>query len=392
MKRKLGRGIEFAIFVLLVAILAGQVLGQPLAVGFVRTHSMEPTLEAGDGFVAVPPQLVGDIDEGTVVTFEAVRLHGGGLTTHRIAEKTRDGYVTRGDANVLTDQQGIEPPVSRDRIVAVALQVNGNVVVIPHLGSVTEASQQLFAAAGNRLGFGGSPRELATILLSMVTAAYLLDRLVAGSEDDETSRTSSRDLGYDAVRLVGLGVVVVVLVATLSMASTSGTTTVRIDSVTESGAADGGIVAGTTRRVPVKLSNPGVVPTVAVLDSPASETSLTRDTVVVGPREQVRVNVSVTAPTEPGRYEYAVVRHNYIGVLPAPVLRAVSRIHPVLGIVAVDAFVAIVLLVSGRLLLGGGRFRRHGGHQLPVRTVLRRGLRRLYRRRRSAARDDVDEL
>jgi len=65
-----------------IAMLVGQQLGQPILLGFVVTGSMSPTLEPGDGFVAVPPAIAGDIEEGDVVTFDARELEGGGLTTH----------------------------------------------------------------------------------------------------------------------------------------------------------------------------------------------------------------------------------------------------------------------------------------------------------------------
>ncbi|RLM60020.1 S26 family signal peptidase, partial [Halorubrum sp. Atlit-26R] len=55
-------------------MLVGQQLGQPIVLGFVLTGSMnaEPAnMAPGDGFVAVPPSIAGDIEEGDVVTFEA---------------------------------------------------------------------------------------------------------------------------------------------------------------------------------------------------------------------------------------------------------------------------------------------------------------------------------
>ena len=40
--------------IIVLALLLGQLLGQPILLGFVSTGSMEPTMNAGDGFVAVP--------------------------------------------------------------------------------------------------------------------------------------------------------------------------------------------------------------------------------------------------------------------------------------------------------------------------------------------------
>jgi len=135
-----------------VAMLVGQQLGQPVLLGFVVTGSMAPTLEPGDGFVAVPPAFAGEIEEGDVVTFDARELEGGGLTTHRVVGETEEGYVTRGDANPFTDQDGPEPPVQDAQIVAVAWQLDDEVVTIPRLGTVAMALQGLVGALVGLLG------------------------------------------------------------------------------------------------------------------------------------------------------------------------------------------------------------------------------------------------
>jgi len=111
----------------LLALIAGNLLGTPVVLSFVETGSMEPTIQTGDGFVVLPPAVTGDVSAGDVVVFDARELEGGGLTTHRIVNETDDGYITQGDANPFTDQDDSEPPVSDDQIVAVAWQPNGQV-------------------------------------------------------------------------------------------------------------------------------------------------------------------------------------------------------------------------------------------------------------------------
>ena len=97
---KLRRLVTSTVTVLLVGMILvmviGQLLGQPLLFGFVTTGSMEPALSPGDGFIAVPPMLAGEPTPGDVVVYEAETIQGGGLTTHRIVGETEQGYVTRG--------------------------------------------------------------------------------------------------------------------------------------------------------------------------------------------------------------------------------------------------------------------------------------------------------
>ncbi|WP_394352913.1 signal peptidase I [Natronococcus sp. JC468] len=119
----------------LLAIVAGHVLGVPIGLSYVETGSMEPTIETGDGFVAVPSAVAGPIEEGDVIVFDAREIEGGGLTTHRVVETTDQGYVTQGDANPFPDQDSGEPVVTDGQVAATALQINGEVVTIPQLGT-----------------------------------------------------------------------------------------------------------------------------------------------------------------------------------------------------------------------------------------------------------------
>ena len=141
LRSTVGSGVIAMLVVVVLAMLVGQQIGQPILLGFVVTGSMSPTLEPGDGFIAVPPSLADEVEQGDVVTFNARQLQGGGLTTHRIVGETEEGYITRGDANPFTDQDSNEPPVQESQIKAVALQLGGDVVAIPNLGTAAIALQ-----------------------------------------------------------------------------------------------------------------------------------------------------------------------------------------------------------------------------------------------------------
>jgi len=371
--------LQAAVALFVVAIVAGQMLGYPVLLGFVETGSMQPTLEPNDGFVAIPTPLAGPIEEGDVVTFRAEEIQGGGLTTHRVVGERDGGYVTRGDHNPFTDQQGGEPPVPRDEVLAVALQVGGEVVVLPDVGVAVAATRSVFGAVGDALGLDGGPTQLATVLFATLAGAFLLDELLATPEDARPERRSAnREAGYDAGRLLLAGVALVLLVATLSMTLPSGVEAVTYDSVEPERSSGGGIPAGGERAVPLEFSNGGYVPTVVFLDTPDGA-PLTSEALVLGPRERASVNVTVSAPSDPGRYEQRVVQRRYVGVLPVSVLRALNAVHPWLAVAAVDAFVGSVLFVAGRFLLGRGRLRLRGGRPDPVELSVRRALRRLYR-------------
>lgn len=136
-----------AVAVLVVAFVLLSSLGQIAPLSYVNSGSMSPTLSTGDGFVAVPAPVADDPEPGDVVVYRSQQIESGGLVTHRVVGETDDGYVTKGDANPVTDQQAGEPPVTRDRIVAQALTVNGEVVALPGLGSVSMWLRSLVRAS-----------------------------------------------------------------------------------------------------------------------------------------------------------------------------------------------------------------------------------------------------
>lgn len=126
-----------ATVVVLVCFLLVGTLGQIAPISYVNSASMSPTLATGDGFVAVPTSVADRPEPGDVIVYRSETIEAGGLVTHRIVGETEDGFVTRGDANPVTDQQAGEPPVSRDRIVAHALAVDGRVVALPNVGTAS---------------------------------------------------------------------------------------------------------------------------------------------------------------------------------------------------------------------------------------------------------------
>jgi len=138
-------------------------------------------LSPGDGFIAIPAPIAGGIGVGDVVTFDAQEIEGGGLTTHRVVEETERGYVTRGDNNPFTDQDGGEPVVQEADIVAKALTVGGGVVVIPHLGTVAMGFQSALDSVQTWLAVTFGVRSLqgtqglAYIFFGLSAVAYAVD-------------------------------------------------------------------------------------------------------------------------------------------------------------------------------------------------------------------------
>ena len=360
---------EAVAVVVIVSLVVGQALGQPMLLGYVATDSMEPTIEAGDGFVAVPTALAGDAEEGDVVVFEARTLHGGGLTTHRVVGETPEGYVTRGDANPFTDQDADEPPVGDAQVRAKALQVGGSVVTIPHLGTAVMAIQGTVATVAGPIAGAGVGGVLVTVGLLLFALAG-----VTGQQERVTSRTRRRPGVIDRRVLFGLLLLVVVVPATAAMVVPSGVTEYGVvvgDRADEDPLA---VEPGESATVTYEVRNDGAVPAVVLLEPASDGVSIEDGRHGVPPGATATTTVTLDGGEGEGVHRRSVSERRYLAVLPAPALTALHRVHPLLAVAAVDLVVGAVAGALGAAAVGVGdqRLRSTAGDRSAVARLRRR--------------------
>ena len=358
--------VEVGVFLMVVAVLLGQFYGTPVLLSFVETGSMEPTLDAGDGFIAVPAPVAGPVESGDVVTFEAQNLHGGGLTTHRVVGETDQGYVTRGDNNVATDQDGSEPYVTDGQIAAKALQINGDVVAIPHFGTAImgiqsglERFQQRLAATFGTSAFLGT-QGLSYLLFGVAILVYALGLFEERSNRTREERSWSRSRAhvYDGRRVVLLSILFIAVISMGSMAAMSGTEQVQIVSAGFDSERPSVITAGETEQWTETLYNGGLLPVVTTVEPSSSG-------VETGPPDHVRldrgetmnVTINVTAPPETGAYLRSYTEYRYFMVLPPSVLLELHAIHPWLAMSAVTTVISTGFVAPVLVFVGTGAVR-----------------------------------
>jgi signal peptidase len=119
---------------LLILVAAAVPAGAPLQISYVSSDSMSPTIDTNDGYVLVP---AGEVRPGDVITFYAEERDT--YVTHRATQVTADGIITKGDGNPSTDQASGYSPVQPSDVSGKLLTVGGNLVVIPHLGTLLGA-------------------------------------------------------------------------------------------------------------------------------------------------------------------------------------------------------------------------------------------------------------
>jgi signal peptidase len=388
-RQALVRGIEIFVLLLVIVLVAGQLVGQPILLSYVETGSMAPQLQPGDGFIAIPIWAAGPVEESDVIVFDAEELHGGGLVTHRVVEVTDRGIITRGDANPFTDQDGREPPVQRPQVVAKALQVGGQVVAIPALGAgviaigdvlagvqqqVSGVQQQLAALFQTRSLLG--TQGLAYILFGLGISAYLLSFLTGQGGSRGRDRQAGRDIKTMNVTLIIGGLTIfLVLVMSLSMVLAGGTQTFEV--ISSDSDAPGYRVIGkdTTETLTYSVPSNGVMPVMVFLESDDDRVNITKKELYVPSNGHINTTVALTAPPETGRYLLYLNEHRYLAVLPQGTIRALYHMHPWLPIIVIDALFGIGFAGLSFALVGWGKIRIRPGRGLSVPERLRRFLR-----------------
>ncbi|MEF8883314.1 MAG: signal peptidase I [Halapricum sp.] len=351
-----------AVVLVIVALVVGQLLGQPVLVSYVTSGSMEPTIETGDGFVAVPAALAGPIEEGDVVVFEAEEIQGGGLTTHRIVEETDRGFITRGDANPFTDQDSGEPPVKREQIVAVAWQIGGDPVTIPLLGTFAEGVQEAVQRAQFRIaGLLGTrsllgTQGLAYLIFGLTIVLYAAD--VWLSSDRRRSRSRKRDSGLSAHLLVGVMAASLVLAATAAMVAPAGPQSFEIVSAEFESERSDVIQQGTSETLQYTVGNGGQVPVYVYFEEGSENVDIQPESLRLGGNDVRNGTLTLTAPPDTGAYRLFLTEYRYLALLPESHVRTLYETHPWLPIVVIDALVGIPFYLVGIALVGTGRVRR----------------------------------
>ncbi len=376
--------LTYTLGILLVLLLGAMVVGQfygiPVGPSYVETDSMEPTLEPGDGFIAVPIAIAGPVQEGDVVTFDADQLHGGGLTTHRVVGETDEGYVTRGDANPFTDQEGDEPPVAEGQLKAKALQVNGEVVVIPNLGTavmgvgsvVKSAQMQIAGVLGTSAVVG--TQGLGYLIGAIAILAYAIDVFVFGNKK-ERPRSRSRDSGIDPRLIVGAFALLIVVAATAAMIGPAGTEQIGMVSAEFDSDQPTVVPQGESSELTYEFQNGGLLPVVSYFEAGSDRVQPNQQELYLERGGQEELTVTLSAPSETGYYPQYVTERRYLAILPIGMIRALYEFHPWAPLIVINGILGGSFYLLSMLLVGRGRVRdrsRDGGWRP------RRALWRLY--------------
>lgn len=374
------RVVTVLLIVAFASLAIGHIIGQPVLFAYVDSGSMEPTIDAGDGFVAIPAVATPPPQEGDIITFEAETVEGGGLTTHRVVGETADGYITRGDANPFTDQDGGEPPVTEDQILAEALQFGDFAVVIPHFGTVVEGIQGLLAAVfvpiATAFGLSGATTGTAGLVVFAVGVVLFVWSTIGdrrGGPERDLSRSTGSEDRLDTRRLAIIVLLVVLVPANASMVAVDGTTEFVVDGDEVTDAP--GVSAGDEIEAEFDIRNSAFLTMLFALEADGDVT-VQDESISIPPGETATTMISVPAPPPGTERTVTVTQHQYFVLLPEGAILSLYAIHPFVALAGLNAFIVVGYLgfIAGLFGFGEVQFRQTS-RDVPVTIVIKRWLR-----------------
>ncbi|MGI6486370.1 MAG: signal peptidase I [Tepidanaerobacteraceae bacterium] len=315
--RILGIGAYIVIIILLAAAVGSAITRQPLLMSAVRSNSMYPLFKRGDAVFIEKLAAKDVVEKGDIVIFktESGSYASQGWIMHRVVDGDTDtGFITKGDANEMTDQQtGGSGPIKREWIVSRSITWGSIPLKLPLIGYIPLYMEK----------FQKNPYTLPTI-------AVILAAIVGAS--GLTRDKKNKKSGFDLQLVYLFSGITVVIVIAATMLATSQHLVIQYE-VTQGkkgiimGSDIGILQVGESIEKPlVELSNKGFVPIIATITNEDTQLSFNHDRCFIRPGEQREVVVNVTAE-KPGEYRTPIWVGMFFPILPIDILYRLARIN-----------------------------------------------------------------
>jgi len=306
----------------------------PISLWYVVSKSMEPTLMVNDGFILIPSETY---EIGDIITFKPKVLEQP-FVTHRIISITKDGeYITKGDNNIMTDQQGGEPPLQQNQVIGKALCISNRPIIIPKLGLLSQKMQDTI------------PKLNVFTILSIVIFIYTLGFILDMIFNKDNNRRKSRKKKLRLLDIAPFFDPVFFLICVLVVANTLfiGQTikSWRMEEISYVVVS----VEGLPNPVPGKkfertksLENSSFIPYYTILEPEDNNMSINPRIFLIPPKENVDYSVSITAPEKIGYYVQRIDIKTYPKLISKKLLDQLYSINP---------FIPLIIIFSPGIIL-----------------------------------------
>ena len=318
--------IEYFILTFLVILVIGSLLGvlmdRPIFVSYAYSNSMTPTISKGDVFFINPFSRNPNV--GDIIVFNA----GGTWTVHRVVGVVSDGYLTKGDNNVATDQLNKEiPPIKRSQIGGKVITFGGKPVVIPKLGLYIDKDL--------------TPKAKMFLAGALVILGVILFTL-GDEKNTRKKRSKFIQIKFKTLYLISS----MFLLIMISVATFVSWQVFPIEyAVTSAGGQrEGWYLPGETFEQKLTIQNNNFYPMLYFV-SPESSTieKISHTEFTLNRNEETALSVTITAPEETSIFTAKVKVNAYMPLLPKSLISMLYAINPMMPLLAILAEVSLFL-------------------------------------------------
>ncbi len=314
---KLSDILLLVLLAFLLASTAGFVLNRPVLLSYVTSDSMTPTLNRGDLFLINP---LAEARPNDIVVFNL----NGHWTVHRVVAETDDGYITKGDNNVATDQQGGTNTVKRESVAGVVPVIFGSPLKVPEVGNYIQ-----------RLS-GTTINILLAIFMIIGGATLLTGKGEARKKEKKVYRLRYKTL-YVAVSTVSIAMLL------LSILATWGTAGFSYASTLAGGQREGWYLPDSEFDKQIEIKNNALFPLIYVFNLESDRAELQESSRILSAGEKAELNVHIKVPSETRIYYDEIVVQAYPLILPSEIIIRMHSLSPLLPLAAFAMEFAVVL-------------------------------------------------
>ncbi|MEM0202833.1 MAG: signal peptidase I [Archaeoglobaceae archaeon] len=305
----------FSFFVLLSVF--SLILNAPLLIAYIKSDSMSPTLNKNDlVFINIFDR---NFELGDVIVFNS----NGEWVCHRIVKETAEGYITKGDKNIVTDQFSGKEVVAKEKIVGKILSFNGKPLGIP-LGNGVEVLEGTFAK-----------NKLILFFLFSLAGLLLLSR-------GERKRKGKKYLRIKTTTLFVISALLIVTMFSLANVIAFEKRVISYGTTSAGGLREDWVLPGEVFSRQIEFENKGSYPYYYRVSSESPNLKLENIGFILYPGERRVLEVEVHAPMDTSLHTEKISVAKYIPLLPIELIDAFS-IHPYFPILVMDLEIALIL-------------------------------------------------
>jgi len=323
---KIGDILTLLAVVFLLTSVTGFILDRPILISYVTSDSMTPTLNRGDLF------LINPFSKGSVGDIVVFKMNGH-WTVHRIYAETSEGYITKGDSNLATDQQGNGGTVKREDVVGTVVTIFNKPIKIPYIGIYIQ-------------DFSKSTKNLYIAIIVIVLGSILL---TGGKERVRKRRRRVIKVKYKTLYTIVSAITIAMIL--ISIVATWGTIGFNYASTLAGGQKEGWYLPNTEFNRPIILENKALYPMYYILSPRGERITLDKTDFTLMRNEKVSTNVHVKVPADTKIYYEKIEVYTYPPLLPTDIIEELWSMSPYLPLFAFSfemaCALAVVYIVTG---------------------------------------------